>query len=65
MEDRIIEIEKKIAFQEDTIDHLNQAIIDQQKHIRELESQIKRLEDLMSAEEFIKPQDEETPPPHY
>ncbi len=65
MEDRLIEVEKKLAFQENTIEDLNQMILDQNKRIDALKAQIKVLEYRMSTEEFVKPIEDEEPPPHY
>ena len=65
MNKRLIEIEKKISFQEQTIVELNKAIIDQQKHIKALEAQIKGLKDQVSSGDLVKKQEDETPPPHY
>ena len=65
MEDRIIEIEKKIAFQEHTIEQLSQVLIEQQKKIENLEELLKVVQAQISDEELVKPQEEEEPPPHY
>lgn len=65
MEDRIIEIEKRIAFQEQMVEQLNQVLIEQQRKIESLEVQLKMAESRISDEEFVKPQEEEEPPPHY
>ena len=65
MEERIIELEKKMAFQEVAIEDLNQAVIDQQKKIDSLEGALKALKNILSKEEFVRPLEEEEPPPHY
>ncbi|HQP91622.1 MAG TPA: SlyX family protein [Candidatus Omnitrophota bacterium] len=65
MDKRLIEIEKKISFQEHTIADLNKAIIDQQKQIRTLEAQIKHLKEQVTGPDLVKKQEDETPPPHY
>lgn len=66
--DRLIEIETKLAFQEEAIQALNDVVCRQQKQIGQLEATLKMLIDryrqlseaLPSA---IKPEDEK--PPHY
>ena len=65
MNEQIIEIEKKLAFQEDAIEQLNQVIVDQESRIKKLERELVIMRNLMSDEEFVKPQEEEEPPPHY
>jgi len=65
MEKRLIEIEKRIAFQDNAIAELNLAIIEQQKHIKALETQLKNFKDQVSAGDLVKKQEDETPPPHY
>ncbi|MBT5229729.1 MAG: SlyX family protein [Methylococcales bacterium] len=67
MEDAIIELESKIAFQEDTIQTLDRVVIGQQssidwlvKEVKLLQSQVKNLTPSIMAKES-----EETPPPHY
>lgn len=64
---RIEELETKVAFQEVTIEELNQALIDQQFALDKLQTQVRHL-----AEKFkgisasnVAPREEETPPPHY
>lgn len=64
---RINELEAKLAFQEITIEELNQSIIEQQFALDKLQTQIRYL-----AEKFkgisvsnVASRAEETPPPHY
>ena len=64
---RIEELESKVAFQEVTIEELNQALIEQQFALDKLQTQIRHL-----AEKFkgisasnVDSRAEETPPPHY
>ena len=65
MNERIVELEKHAAFQEEMIEQLNLALVDQQKRIGELEKQVKLLYGQVQSGGFIKRPDEETPPPHY
>ncbi len=66
MAEKYIELEKRIAFQEDTIADLNAELIDQQKRIRALEKQVRSLvEHSRGGGEFVRELKDETPPPHY
>lgn len=67
LEQRIEELEMKLAFQESTIDALDQQVIklnelvdEQQEKLRMLISKIQQVEP-----SHIATQAEETPPPHY
>ena len=63
-EERLIEIETAIAGMEKTIDELNQVVIEQGKQIESLTKQNLYLLEMLKNE-TVKPQSEETPPPHY
>lgn len=63
--DRIQVLEEKFAYQERTIDALNDVIIDQQTQLNSLEEQILRLKALLTAIEDNPNGGEEPPPPHY
>ncbi len=65
MEKRIIELEKKIAFQEHAIAELNEALLAQQKAIKTLEAQLKNFKEQIVSADLVKKQEDETPPPHY
>jgi SlyX protein len=67
MEAHIVELETRLAFQEDAIHHLNQTVADQQRRIDELCKTVdllkQRLQSLSpSPMESDQP---EPPPPHY
>jgi SlyX protein len=63
----IEQLQMKMAFQEDTIESLNQALILQQKQMDDLQFQLKQLVSKMSAIEpsNMASEKEEMPPPHY
>jgi len=67
MDERITEVEIRLTHIEDTLDVLNQTIIDQQKLIDQLQVQISILEKKLkaAATSNIAHESEETPPPHY
>ncbi|UCB54396.1 MAG: SlyX family protein [Thiotrichales bacterium] len=67
MEDRITELEIRLTHIEDTLDVLNETVIDQQKLIDQLQLQVSLLEKKLKAvaSSNIAPESEETPPPHY
>ena len=63
----IEQLQMKMAFQEDTIESLNQALILQQKQMEALQYQFKQLVSKISAIEpsNMASETEEMPPPHY
>lgn len=67
LEQRIIELEMKVAFQEKNVDDLNQSLVEQQLIIEKMQLQIRylasKLKDIQPSN--IASQAEETPPPHY
>jgi len=67
MENRIIELETKISYQEHLIQELNDVVTRQQNQIDALEKRMNRMQEhLKSADSSnIARQDEESPPPHY
>lgn len=66
-EDRLIDIETRLAYQDQTINELNQVIYQQQKQIDQLEKTClqlsNRMKDLASKNRPTVPPDEK--PPHY
>jgi SlyX protein len=67
MDERITEVEIRLTHIEDTLDVLNQTIIDQHKLIDQLQLQMSILEKKLkaAATSNIAHESEETPPPHY
>ncbi|MCP5160080.1 MAG: SlyX family protein [Hahellaceae bacterium] len=66
MEQRIIELEMRVAFQDDLLTTLNNVLSKQQRDMENLWSANRILRNQMnSLQENIKPDSEEAPPPHY
>jgi SlyX protein len=67
MEDRLIEMETKIAFQEDSIQKLTEAANRHEKELYLLTREIKNLRAHLSGQADAQLQDpkDEPPPPHY
>jgi len=67
IEDRLVDLETKLAYQEDTIQALNHVVCEQQKQIDQLEATcellIDRIRQLSVAADMDKVVDEK--PPHY
>lgn len=63
----LTELEMKIAFQEQTIEELNQALIHQQFALDKLQQQVRQLAEKLQgmAGSQVASRAEETPPPHY
>ncbi len=67
LESRIVELESKQAFQEDTIDKLNQVITHQQNQLDQLHRLVKELKDWAKSQQQpnLATPEQEVPPPHY
>ena len=67
MENRITELEIRLTHLEDTLDVLNQTVIEQHNLIDQLQLHISILEKKLkaAATSNIALESEETPPPHY
>ena len=67
LEARLAELETKLAFQEQLLDELNQALIHQQFDLDKMQRQLRhlaaKLKDVQPSN--IASMAEETPPPHY
>lgn len=65
--DYLVELETKIAFQEQMIDALNQALIQQQFTLDKVQMQLRHLAEKLQgvAGSNVASRAEETPPPHY
>lgn len=67
LEQRVSDLECQLAFQEQTIDELNQALATQQLMLTKMQDQMKYVAGKvknMDASHLADPS-EETPPPHY
>jgi SlyX protein len=67
MEERLIELETRMAFQDNTLQTLNSVILRQQKEIDALRHEIEVLKTQIRtlAPSLVASSAEETPPPHY
>lgn len=64
----IIELESKLAFQEDAVNSLSNELLEHQKRIDRLQQQVtllaEKLRNLPDDQGILRPE-EEPPPPHY
>ena len=67
MEDRLIEVETRLAFQDDTLQALNAVVARQQQEIALLRQELETLRAQLKAMApgVVATRGEETPPPHY
>ena len=65
MKDRIVELEKKVAFIDHQLEELNEVIVHQSKIIDEHQSRLKSLSDQFHSGESARKFEDEEPPPHY
>lgn len=67
MNERLVELEVRVAFQEQTLQELNRVVIRQQQQIDRLTQELETLKVqlTMVAPSLVIPQEEEAPPPHY
>lgn len=66
LQDRVMDLESRLAFQDDTIETLNDILVAQQRAVERLQLQmaalLKRQEEMGGQFESF---EEEAPPPHY
>ena len=66
LESRVMDLESRVAFQDDTIQALNDVLVAQQKVVDRLQMQmaalLKRQEEMVGQFESF---EEDAPPPHY
>ncbi|MEO8491052.1 MULTISPECIES: SlyX family protein [unclassified Pseudomonas] len=66
LQDRVTDLESRLAFQDDTIETLNDILVAQQRAVERLQMQMTAL--LKRQEEMggqFETSEEEAPPPHY
>lgn len=66
-ENRLIDLETRLAFQEHTLQALNDVVIRQQQQIEVLIREVNALKDRLraAAPSLVVPLEDEKPPPHY
>ncbi|WP_337880033.1 SlyX family protein [Rheinheimera sp.] len=67
LQQQIIDLESKLAFQEDAVLALNNELLEHQKRIEKLQRQVLLLAEKLSRSDnsdILRPE-EEPPPPHY
>lgn len=64
---RLVELEMRLSFQEDTLQKLNEVITQQARVIQKLERETASMQTQLKniAPSLIADADQETPPPHY
>jgi SlyX protein len=67
MNERLVELEVRVAFQEQTLQELNEVVTRQQQQIDRLAQEFETLKVQFAilAPSLVIPKEEETPPPHY
>ncbi len=66
LEDRVMDLEIRLTYQESILSELNEVVVKQQDQIDLLMAELKRQkEQLDNGAEFVRSSAEETPPPHY
>jgi SlyX protein len=67
MNERLTELEVRVAFQDQTIQDLNEVVTRQQREIDRLVKELETVKSLLAglAPSMVIPQEDEKPPPHY
>ena len=67
MNERLTELEVRVAFQDQTIQDLNEVVTRQQREIDRLVKELEAVKSLLVglAPSMVIPQEDEKPPPHY
>ena len=67
MDERIAELESRLAFQDDVIDKLNDVVTNQQQQLDKISRELVNLRGQVKslAPSNVATESEETPPPHY
>jgi SlyX protein len=67
MNERLTELEVRVAFQDQTLQDLNEVVTRQQREIDRLTQELEAVKSRLAAHapSMVIPQEEEKPPPHY
>jgi SlyX protein len=67
MNERLTELEVRVAFQDQTIQDLNEVVTRQQREIDRLVKELESVKSLLAglAPSMVIPPEDEKPPPHY
>jgi len=67
MNERLTELEVRVAFQDQTIQDLNEVVTRQQREIDRLVKELEAVKSLLAGlvPSMVIPQEDEKPPPHY
>lgn len=65
MDERIIELEKRIAYLDMQIEELTEVINGQQTTLEDLQKKLNFMFEQIDSGELVKPIESEEPPPHY
>lgn len=65
VDDRLRILEEKFLYQEQTLDVLNDVIIEQEAQLNSLRNELRRIQSMLSAGEESFNDGEDPPPPHY
>lgn len=65
MEERIIELEKRVAYLDVQVEELTEVINTQLSALEELKKQLNTFAEKIESGELVRPIEDEEPPPHY
>jgi uncharacterized coiled-coil protein SlyX len=65
IDERLTHLEEKFLYQEETIDALNEVILEQQEQLSALVEEVGRLKVMLTTMEVGPANGNEPPPPHY